>query len=44
MGKKPYQFMLDDDLREKIIDHKNKTGKATISSVIIAAINEYLKK
>lgn len=41
--KKPYQFMLDDDLREKIENHMRETGKSTISSVVIAALNQYLK-
>ena len=42
-NKTPYQFMLDDDLRKRINIHMMETGKATISSVIISALNEYLK-
>lgn len=41
--KMPYQFMLDDDLRQRIEEHMKKTGKATMSSVVIAALNEYLR-
>ncbi len=39
----PFQFMLADDLRVRIEKHMKETGKATISSVVIAALNQYLK-
>lgn len=43
MDKKPYQFMLTDRLRKRIEIYMKQSGKATISSVIISALEEYLK-
>ena len=43
MSKTAFTFMLDDNLKKKIKAHIKETGKTSVTSVIIEAINEYLK-